>query len=144
MAQMTCIVSNSSPNGFGGRLKEERQRLKLTQADFAKLAGVSRASQAHYEQEQRVPDLLYLSALSDKVDVAYIISGESIAKHSAKAIDSKVIEPILAAIDVWAAETNRKVSQSLRAELLALFLQQAVSTGKVESDWMKKTLRLVK
>lgn len=130
-----------NPNGYGERIKEERQRLKLTQADFAKLAGVSRQSQANYEVEEREPGALYLINLYDQVDVPYILTGR---RSSAGGIDPKVVEAILNAIDGWADETKRKVPQDIKAELLALFLKQAMSSGKLEKDWMKQTLRLVK
>lgn len=130
-----------NPNGYGERIKEERQRLKLTQADFAKLAGVSRQSQANYEVEEREPSALYLINLYDQVDVPYILSGR---RGNAGGIDPKVVEAILNAIDGWADETNRRVPQDIKAEMLTLFLKQAMSTGKLETDWMKQTLRLVK
>lgn len=141
-------MRNNSPNshfvnsnGYGERIKEERQRLKLTQADFAKLAGVSRQSQANYEVEEREPGALYLINLYDQVDVPYILTGR---RSSTGGIDPKVVEAILNAIDGWADETKRKIPQDIKAELLALFLKQAMSTGKLEKDWMKQTLRLVK
>lgn len=144
MYQNISNNANLLSNGFGERIKEERQRLKLNQADFAELARVSRASQAHYEREHRVPDLNYLAALFKKVDVPYIISGERGSTHGAKEIDPSVIEPILVAINTWATENKKSITETLRAELLALFLHQASSTGKIETDWMRKTLRLVK
>lgn len=115
--------------------------MKLTQADFAKLAGVSRQSQANYEVEEREPGALYLINLYDQVDVPYILSGR---RGNAVGIDPKVVEAILNAIDGWADETNRRVPQDIKAEMLTLFLKQAMSTGKLETDWMKQTLRLVK
>lgn len=127
--------------GYGERIKEERQRLKLTQADFAKLAGVSRQSQANYETEEREPGAAYLIKLYDKVDVPYILSGR---RSSAGDIDAKVVEAILNAIDSWATEGKRQIQQDIKAELLTLFLKQAMSTGKIEIEWMKQTLRLVK
>ena len=135
----TCNDLNAI--GYGERIKEERQRLKLTQADFAKLAGVSRQSQANYETEEREPGAAYLMNLRDQVDVLYILSGR---RSRAVDIDSKVVEAILNAIDGWAAETKRQIPQDIKAELLALFLKQAMSTGKLEKDWMRLTLRLVK
>lgn len=141
MKQIASNESSADLIGYGGRIKEERQRLKLTQADFAKLAGVSRQSQANYETEEREPGAAYLMNLYGQVDVLYILSGQ---RSRAGEIDSKVVEAILNAIDGWAAETKRQIPQNIKAELLALFLKQAMSTGKLEKDWMKQTLHLVK
>lgn len=45
---------------FGSRLRQERDRLRLTQEKFAELGGVKRVSQHLYEQDVRVPDINYL------------------------------------------------------------------------------------
>jgi len=59
---------------FGRRLKEARDRLRLTQEQFAELGGVKRVSQHLYEQDARVPDLNYLLRLKDNgVDVGRLI-----------------------------------------------------------------------
>jgi transcriptional regulator with XRE-family HTH domain len=141
MKNISSGLCFSDTIGYGERIKEERQRLKLTQADFAKLAGVSRQSQANYETEEREPSAAYLINLYDRVDVSYILSGR---RSGSGDIDAKVVEAILNAIDGWAAESKRQIPQNIKAELLSLFLKQAMSTGKIESEWMKQTLRLVK
>lgn len=61
---------------IGDRLKEERQRLGFSQADFAALAGVAKTSQFNYEKGDRSPDAEYLAkVLTVGADVLYIISG---------------------------------------------------------------------
>jgi transcriptional regulator with XRE-family HTH domain len=61
---------------FGSRLKEERERLGLTQPVFAELGGVKRVSQHLYEQGVRFPDVQYLECLlKHKVDVLYLLFG---------------------------------------------------------------------
>jgi transcriptional regulator with XRE-family HTH domain len=61
---------------FGERLKEERERLGLSQAAFAKACGVGRTAQFNYEREERSPSSEYLDA-ADKLgaDSAYIMTG---------------------------------------------------------------------
>jgi len=62
---------------FGDRIRQQRQELGLTQANFAMLGNVARPTQAHYESEARTPDLKYLAALNDAgVDIFFIITGE--------------------------------------------------------------------
>ena len=141
MKQNSSNLHFANTIGYGERIKEERQRLKLTQADFAKLGGVSRQSQANYETEEREPGAAYLINLYGQIDVPYILSGR---RSSAGDIDAKVVEAILNAIDGWAAASKRQIPQDIKAELLTLFLKQAMSTGKIEIEWMKQTLRLVK
>lgn len=58
------------------RLKEERVRLGLNQADFGALGGVKKDAQLKYENGKRVPDSLYLSQLGEAgVDVLYVLTG---------------------------------------------------------------------
>ncbi len=61
----------------GKRLREERRRLGYSQADFAEVAGVSRAAQIKYEKGERHPDARYLAAIAEAgADVLYILTGE--------------------------------------------------------------------
>lgn len=68
---------------FGRRLREARDRLRLTQEQFAELGGVKRVSQHLYEQDARVPDLNYLLRLKEHgIDVGHLVLGSN-AGHSA-------------------------------------------------------------
>ena len=62
-------------SSLGDRLKEERNRLGVNQGFFAELGGVKRNSQVKYEKGERNPDSSYLAAISDKVDILYIVTG---------------------------------------------------------------------
>lgn len=62
--------------GFGDRLREERKRTGLNQADFAKAGGVHRNSQTEYETGKTPPNADYLCAIAQiGVDVGYLITG---------------------------------------------------------------------
>lgn len=70
---------------FGLRIKEERERLGFSQAQFAAIGLVTTRSQQNYEISSRKPDIAYLQAISKVgVDVLYIINGV----HSASALAS--------------------------------------------------------
>lgn len=61
---------------LGQRLREERERLQMTQTDFGRLGGVSKHSQIRYERGDGTPDVDYLRGVaSHGVDVHYVISG---------------------------------------------------------------------
>ncbi|WP_224052298.1 helix-turn-helix domain-containing protein [Burkholderia cepacia] len=62
---------------IGNRLKEERMRIGLSQAEFAALGGLGKQAQLNYESDARSPDANYLAALSKVgVDVLYVVTGE--------------------------------------------------------------------
>lgn len=64
-------------SGIGDRLREERDRLGLSQGAFGEIGGVKANAQGNYEKGERLPDAGYLAALAEKgVDVLYVITGE--------------------------------------------------------------------
>jgi transcriptional regulator with XRE-family HTH domain len=73
----------------GTRLKEERQRLGLNQAQLAQLANIARASQINYETDKRSPDNNYWQTISNAgIDVQYVITGKrsSFSTHQFEAL----------------------------------------------------------
>jgi len=80
--------------GVGIRLREERDRLGLSQADFGALMGVSRGTQKNYELEAAVsaPDLKYVCALElHGVDALYVLTGKRSLGEGLSAVESQVI-----------------------------------------------------
>lgn len=66
---------------FGERLTQERKRLKLSQANFAKAVGVSISSQKWYESNVRQPNVSYLKSLEDiGVDAFFVLNGRRSAE----------------------------------------------------------------
>lgn len=63
-------------NGIGPRLREERERLGMTQRVFGDIGGVEPNAQGKYESGERTPRLDYLAALATRgVDALYVLSG---------------------------------------------------------------------
>lgn len=61
---------------IGKRLKEERERLKLSQTDFAALAGAAKRTQIDWEKDASSPTAEQLSALFlSGVDIQYVVTG---------------------------------------------------------------------
>jgi transcriptional regulator with XRE-family HTH domain len=65
-------------NTIGERLREERERLGMSQAAFGALGGVLKLAQLNYEKGARLPPYHYFDKLREQkeVDVGYILSGE--------------------------------------------------------------------
>ncbi|MFJ4156862.1 helix-turn-helix domain-containing protein [Pseudomonas sp. NPDC089752] len=63
-------------NGLGTRLREERERLGMTQRVFGDIGGVEPNAQGKYESGERTPRVDYLAALAARgVDALYVLSG---------------------------------------------------------------------
>lgn len=58
------------------RLRDERERVGLTQDLLAKKGRVSKRTQGNYEAGERMPDAEYLCRISDRIDVLYVLTGE--------------------------------------------------------------------
>ncbi|MGE7957482.1 helix-turn-helix domain-containing protein [Pseudomonas sp. NPDC089530] len=64
-------------SGIGSRLRQERERLGLSQKKFGEVGGVEANAQGRYESGERVPKADYLSRVAVKgVDVLYIVTGK--------------------------------------------------------------------
>lgn len=61
---------------IGHRLKEERQRLGLSQTDFSALAGASKGAQLKWEKDDAFPNAQALAAFAEAgADVLFILTG---------------------------------------------------------------------
>lgn len=77
---------------IGTRLRAERKRLRMTQAEFAQVAGLSRVTQRYYEADERSPDAAYLAAVAAiGVDVQYIITGQRSSASAGLAPDEAAL-----------------------------------------------------
>uniref|UniRef100_UPI0035C6E68E helix-turn-helix domain-containing protein n=1 Tax=Serratia quinivorans TaxID=137545 RepID=UPI0035C6E68E len=62
---------------IGVRLREERERLSLSQAALGEIGGIKKLAQLKYEQGARAPDAVYLALIARVgIDVQYIVTGE--------------------------------------------------------------------
>lgn len=105
---------------FGIRLKEERERLGLSQAKFALACGIGKTAQFNYESDARVPDGTYLAnAGALGVDVGYLLFSERTTSSTAYALGAANILPLVA----------EKVGLNIKA-LLWLLQRAAESESK--------------
>jgi transcriptional regulator with XRE-family HTH domain len=71
---------------FGPRLKEERERIGLSQAKFAEACGVGKTAQYTYERGDREPSFGYMEAAQKLgVDTLYVFTGTRTGKDWAYA-----------------------------------------------------------
>ena len=62
---------------IGARIREERNRMALSQEAFGAIPGVTKQAQIKYEKDERHPDTLSLAAIAAAgADVLYILTGQ--------------------------------------------------------------------
>lgn len=82
---------------IGNRIKDERERLKMNQEEFALQGGVSLRSQQMYERDKTDPAAGYFVSISKiGVDVNYILTGVRIpiVQRDSKTEDIDVLEDV--------------------------------------------------
>lgn len=85
--------------GFGKRLREERERLDLTQDQLAKKTDLKRVTQFLYEKEESHPNYRYLTLISELgVDMPYLFFGERAPKNSLH-LTPNILKDIYAVVD---------------------------------------------
>ncbi|EAA7554963.1 XRE family transcriptional regulator [Salmonella enterica] len=63
-------------SNIGMRLREERERLGLSQPAMGEIGGVKKLTQLNYEKGERSPDAAYLCAISKfGADIQFIVTG---------------------------------------------------------------------
>ena len=92
---MTETIEDTLEFRIGKRIKAERQRLSLSQTEFAELGGLTKQAQVNYEAGRRMPDISYLLRIKEKtkIDLNFILTGKTglekstLTDHEAALID---------------------------------------------------------
>ncbi len=104
-------MSTSTPK-FCDRLREERKRLRLSQTEFSRLAGVHLNTQSRYEKGVTEPDTAYLEAIGRAgVDVGYVMAGvkSDVFGPSAR-LEADTLDAFAFALHVDSADVSRVAS----------------------------------
>lgn len=126
-------------NSIGARLSGERHRLGLTQEQFAKIGGVQRRAQAHYEAGKRTPDANYLAAISEGgVDVVYLLTG----RREQPPISSDWLASVFKAIEKWEEENGVHLTPEKRAVVADATYRISAERGSLALDILELMARL--
>lgn len=105
---------------IGNRLKEERERLNLSQTSLAEAAGTTKKTQIDYETDRTPPKANYLAVVASwGVDVAYVITGERV-ENTATTPDE------LAFLRLARAMPNKEVAAAARQALVGILASHGV------------------
>lgn len=128
----------ASLEGFGKRLKEERNRLGLTQEALGEVGGVKRIAQYLYERDQRWPTRKYLLKIAGAgVDLPYVLTGARLQSTPQRvAIDREVLWEIYSLVDELGRSDSGKVLDStLRLTLFKTLCGLVENQNSANIDW---------
>jgi len=131
-------------NPYAKRLRSERARLGLSQAQLAAAGGLSKATQVAYEGNLHVPDLEYAERVQAAgVDKIFLCSGQHEAEFVASRFDWELHREILRGIYGYADEQGLEIPPAKISDLVHLLYEQFVTTRTVEPEKLERALRLV-
>ncbi|MCA6969211.1 helix-turn-helix domain-containing protein [Pectobacterium carotovorum] len=95
---------------IGERLREERERLNLSQLALGEIGGVKKLAQLKYEKGDRSPDADYLNAIAKVgIDIQYVItnvrSSSTLTNEEQQLLDSYRVAPLAVKAAALAALT---------------------------------------
>lgn len=130
---------------IGERLKEERDRLGLSQTDFAALAGASKETQINWEKGKGgAPNAFDLERFAAAgVDVLYVITGTRSTRGQAPPVDTDVLRQVIEGVDEILTASRRKADPAKKAEAIVLLYEHFLVAGRVERGFIERQLRLV-
>lgn len=135
----------SAGDEFGPRLRQERKRLGLTQAQLAAAAGISAPTQVGYEQGSRAPDVHYLTAVERiGVDERYVRTGVRSSRAAVAALDWGFFLDVQRAGDSWfLRELGIVLGAQESNEIARLLYEILIDEHEIEDRKVERVLRLV-
>lgn len=123
---------------LGRRLREERERLGLSQEDFGAIGGVRRVTQYLYEQGDRSPSLQYLvHVMAAGADLAFLVFGERGKDASGRlCIHNDMLLAAYRLVDEFARdEQGRLFDLEHRLVLYNSLCKAVAGKSRSEVDW---------
>ncbi|WP_368762665.1 helix-turn-helix domain-containing protein [Klebsiella michiganensis] len=127
------------------RLKEERNRIGMSQTEFGALAGVGKTTQINYENGSRSPSADYLAALFDNnVDIQYVVTGIRGRKvHEREPLDDELFLKIVTTLERMASRGKRQWPTHDLISTATKVYNFLIKEETVDSDKIERLLKLV-
>lgn len=129
---------------FAKRLKEERERLGLSQAKFAQSCDVGRTAQFNYERGEREPSYAYMrEAEKLGVDAAYVFTGVRAGKDWGYArAHTSMLYTIEMLLGLEEGQLERLASEGIAKEVNLWLLNddQRAADALTVDDWQRSMI----
>ena len=127
---------------FFSRLREEREKLGLSQEEFGEKCGVRKQAQCLYENGKGRPNSAYLeAAVALGVDIGYIFTGKASQTTDAH-IDRARLKLAIEAVEEGLKEAKLIMEPAKKAELI-LAACDLINSEMGSKEKLQKLLKLV-
>ncbi|CAN5883046.1 hypothetical protein BH11PSE12_BH11PSE12_18380 [soil metagenome] len=126
---------------FSFRLKEERERLGMSQQEAADLSGIRREMWGKYERGTAEPGISVVEHFcTHGADALYIVTG----KHALPAtpVDTDLLRQVIEGIDYALDNNNLSLDTSNKSSLIAVLYEHFSESEKVEQAVVNRFLRV--
>lgn len=124
---------------FGDFIRTERARLKMTQAEFAAIGHVSKATQVAYEANETQPQADYLALLAEAgADAMWILTGRGAPAE----VKWEMLFEIRNLVEEWAEEQRKPPTQEQKDSLVRSLYNQFCATGTIRPQEVQATFRI--
>lgn len=119
--------------------------MRLTQARLAAAVGISAPTQVGYEQGNRTPDALYLTAIERLgIDEHYVRTGVRSPRAAVAALDWDFFMEVQRAGDAWfQKELNVTLDPQESNQIARILYEMLVDDREIEAGKIERVLRLV-
>lgn len=125
---------------IGLRLKQERERLSLSQAQIAKSLGIATRTQIAWEKGEQTPNAVHLATLGTLgLDIQFIVSGMQNISPTEPSLDAIAMSEAWEAID-WALAEAKKGLPPEKKRKAAEALYMAVRMGEGQAKPLARLL----
>ena len=130
-------------SAVGARLREERKRLGLTQAELAERVGVSRAAVVTYESGRTPPDVSLMDRLKELgVRTSYVLTGLTEMESAAEALDWNLARTLMNRIVKYAQSNNIDLEPDQLVDLMQILYPSAARNQAVDDRAVEVAVRL--
>jgi transcriptional regulator with XRE-family HTH domain len=128
---------------FGARIRSERRRLGMSQAEFAAEGGVSKTTQIAYESGAHIPDLSYLMGVSERgADATFILTGKYGPSYAGLTLNWDLMQELAQVVEECALECTRTLPVNVKISALRLLYSQFSVDGVIDRKIVRETLAL--
>ena len=136
-------INSQEIRPFAARIRAERLRLGLSQAEFGAAGGVSKTTQVAYESGTHIPDLSYLVGIAELgADATFVWTGKQTCTYAGNVLNWDLLEGLVEAVDRLASERASPLPMDLKFTAIRLLYLHFSPDGVIDWDIVRDTLKL--